>query len=95
MRARLVDRAEAWPFSSARQHLGICQDDLVDGGALHSRIADWDSLLGGGDEEDELAAVRQHSATGRPMGDDRYVSEIEELLGRKVQPKPAGRPRKT
>ncbi len=95
VRASLVDRAQAWPFSSARQHLGICQDNLVDGGVLHPRIGDWESLLVEGEEEDELAAVRKHSATGRPMGDDRYVSELEALLGRTLQPKPPGRPRKT
>ncbi len=95
VRAGLVDRAQEWPFSSARQHLGIGQDSLADGLALDSRIGDWGGLLGEAEKEDELAAVRQHSATGRPMGDARYVSKIEALLGRRIQLKPRGRPRKT
>jgi len=95
VRAGLVDRAQEWPFSSARKHLGIGQDILADGPALESRMGDWGGLLGETEKEDELAAVRLHSATGRPMGDARYVSEIEALLGRRIQPKPRGRPRKT
>jgi putative transposase len=94
VRASLVDRAQAWPFSSARQRLGLCQDNLADGKVLHSRIGDWESLLDAADDAEELAAVRKHSATGRPLGDDHYVAEIEALLGRTLMPRPPGRPRK-
>lgn len=94
VRAGLVGRAEDWPFSSARLHLGVGGDMLVDGLALKSRIDDWTRLLGGAEEDCEAAAVRLHASTGRPMGDEAYVSRIEELLGRELRPKRPGRPRK-
>lgn len=94
VRAGLVGRAEDWPFSSARLHLGVGEDMLVDGLALESRIEDWSRLLGGAEEDREVSAVRLHASTGRPMGDEVYVSGIEELLGRKQRAKLPGRPRK-
>lgn len=94
VRAGLVRRAEEWPFSSARLHLGLGEDLLVDGQALRSRIAAWDRLLGELDEDCDLATVRQHSSTGRPLGDELFVSQIEELLGRRLRPGRPGRPRK-
>lgn len=94
VRAGLVRRAEEWLFSSARLHLGSGKDLLVDGRALGSRIADWDRLLDELDEDCDLETVRRHSSTGRPLGDELYVSRIEELLGRKLRPGRPGRPRK-
>ena len=57
---------------------------LVDGHALDSRIADWAQLLEDKAEDSEAMTVRTHSSTGRPMGNDRYVSGIEELVWPKV-----------
>ena len=94
VRAGLVRRSEEWRFSSVRHHLGTGHDPLVDGHALDSRIADWARLLEDKAEDSEAMTVRTHSSTGRPMGNDRYVSGIEELVGRKLRPRRSGRPRR-
>ena len=36
---------------------------------------------------------RLRSAIGRPLGDDRFLSEIEARLGRSLRPRPRGRKR--
>lgn len=95
VRAGLARRAEEWPYSSARSHLREGQDALVDGQALASRIGDWARLLGEAEEGCDAATVRRHSATGRPLGDERFVSQIEQQLGRQLQLKRPGRPRKS
>lgn len=94
VRAGLVRRAEEWPFSSARVHLQGGDDLLVDGLNLDVKIGDWKSLLGEAGEDGSLATVRSHSANGRPLGSESYVSWVETLLGRRVLPGRPGRPRK-
>ena len=44
-RARLVRRPEDWPWSSARAHLGIADDPLVQPRALDDLIPDWRRFL--------------------------------------------------
>lgn len=94
VRAGLASRAEDWPFSSARAHLGSSADMLVDLRPLASRITDFRQLLDGVGEDCDLSIVRQHSATGRPLGDASFVSRLEETLGRSLRPGRPGRPRK-
>lgn len=95
VRAGMVRRAEEWPFSSARRHLHQSEDMLVDGQALDSRISDWTRLLCPAEDEGDAATVRRHSATGRPLGEEAYVSRIETLLGRQLRAGRRGRRRKS
>ncbi|MCB2211123.1 transposase [bacterium] len=45
LRAGLVEFAEQWPWSSARVHLGIAPDPLVNTDFLGSLVDDWESAL--------------------------------------------------
>ena len=65
VRAGLVDRAEEWPWSSARAHLGLGDDGLTDLAPARERIADWRALLDSGLDEDEREAVRDAERSGR------------------------------
>jgi putative transposase len=99
--AKLVERAEGWPWSSARYHLGrIGKDPLVRDGTLLDLVKDargWRELLG---EEDEEARghVRRATRTGRPAGDGKFLAKMERLTGRELArrrpgPRPRGRRR--
>jgi hypothetical protein len=55
--------------------------------------SDWKKTLEGVADSDRIIErLRQHSRTGRPLGDERFLEWIEEALGRVVRPKAGGRP---
>lgn len=68
VRANLVQRAEEWPYSSARAHLMGRADPLVDREPMADRIDDWRAYLASGESDDLLKRLRRHSRTGRPLG---------------------------
>ena len=90
VRAKLVARAEDWPWSSARAHLSGRDDALVKVAPLLSRVGDWARFLRE-PTEDELKVFRLHSSTGRPLGDDAFVDALEKALGRVLRPQKPGR----
>jgi putative transposase len=65
VRARLVDRPEDWPWSSARGHLGLARDPLADPAPAHDRIADWRAFLDAGLDPDAHAALKAAERSGR------------------------------
>jgi putative transposase len=82
VRARLVKRPEAYRWSSARSHLTGKADDLVDPKAFLSRVPDWRGFLASGMTDDEARGIRAHEKTGRPLGDERFLTRLERLLKR-------------
>jgi putative transposase len=57
-------------------------------------VTDWRSFLASGLDEGELALLRRHECTGRPLGDESFVTRLERMLGRvlrrqKPGPKPS------
>lgn len=103
LRARLVVRAEDYPWSSYRMHgLGehdelvdrlITYDELSPYAAVRRRI--WERKVHQPIEDQTLAAIRRSSATGLPYGDDGWVDRLAKKLGLDLTIRPRGRPRKT
>ncbi|MEZ5332703.1 MAG: transposase [Thermoanaerobaculia bacterium] len=78
VRAGLSSVAAAWPYSSARAHLGVADDVLVDVRPLEQRIESWAHYLRPGPADlDEL--VRDHSRSGRPLGSESFVERCTEI----------------
>jgi putative transposase len=98
LRARLVHRAEDWPWSSAAAHVLGGRDAVAEGQWLAELTAGWvctwGEFLQTTEDEKFQAAMRRHEATGRPMGDKTFIAGLESRLGRPLLPKPPGRPRK-
>lgn len=91
VRAGLVSVAEEYPWSSARAHCGLKKDDLLSEGLpLVDIIEDWRQWLSTGLESDQLDDLRSHTRTGRPLGNDEFVGEIEGAVGRMVRPRKRG-----
>jgi len=70
VRAGLVARAEAWPWSSASAHSGgPDSDSLLEIDAWNKRwsAARWRDYLAAGETKAQLKAVRQCTHTGRPL----------------------------
>ena len=88
--ANLCRRPEHWPWSSARAHLGIEEDELVDIMPLAAQILGWEEYLAEGTDHDPEVFLR-HERTGRPLGSESFISELESICGRRLRPDKAGR----
>jgi len=95
-RAKLVENAWDWEWSSARTHLGMEQNRWLamdDWAQAHSPET-WEALLRHGLWSGELLLrIREATRTGRPLGDDAFVDSLEARFQIKLRPAPMGRPR--
>ena len=94
VRARLVESATKWRWSSARAHLSGRDDCLVKVAPLLAMVSDWEGLLDSALPEDQLKEFRRHGRTGRPLGNESFIQRLEALVGRVLKPQKGGRPRK-
>ncbi len=83
VRARLVSRAEDWPWSSARAHLAGVDDNLVIVRPVLDRTSCFADLLLQ-DRAEDFAALRRSEGIGRPIGTAEFVTGLERLLGRPI-----------
>jgi putative transposase len=95
VRASLAQRAEDWPWSSARAHLDGWDDGLTDPEPLLERWPDWRRILEAPLEEEALQAIRDRERTGRPLGGPAFVRRFapspEPSKARRGRPPKAGR----
>jgi putative transposase len=83
VRARLVARPEDWPWSSARAHLARRADWLMAATTpLLDEAGDWATFLASGLDDPRLDAVRRHERTGRPLGSEAFVADLDQRAGR-------------
>ncbi|OHB75075.1 MAG: transposase [Planctomycetes bacterium RBG_16_59_8] len=94
VRAGMVKKAESYPWSSARAHLRGEDDVLVKVSPLLERVKSWKDLLQMRVAAEERKNIKRYERTGRPLGDEGFVRQVERELGRSLAPKPSGRPRK-
>ncbi len=103
LRARLVRRADAYPWSSYRLH-GLGEtDELVDALRLYEMLSPlakvrqrkWSQKVHQPVEEAKLAAIRRSGATGLPYGDSSWVRRLAKRLELDLAIRPRGRPPKT
>ena len=90
VKARKVERAEDWPWSSAAGHVDGRRTDLAESDWLAERIegwvCSWREYLAEPSGKEVAAAMRRHENTGRPLGDDAFVKKIGRMLGRDLLP---------
>jgi len=96
VRAGLVGDAERWEWSSARVHCGLATDLHLTTGLWQARwsVAEWRGYLAGGESEAGLAAIRQCTHSGRPLGETEFVRALEHQTNRSLTAQKLGRPRK-
>jgi putative transposase len=98
VRARLVPRPQDWPWSSVRAHLAGGDDGVVKTGPLLSRIGDFAAFLDAPfDEVSAFEPLRRAEKTGRPIGGEAWLRQLEReahrpLAPRRRGPKPSNRP---
>jgi len=94
VRARLVDRAELWPWSSAGAGPNDPRHSLLHSGPI-ARGPGWQELLNAPMGESAVAEVRHSVVRGTPYGDESWRRAMAERLGLQASLNPRGRPRLT
>ena len=94
----VAQRAEDWPWSSAKAHVSGKPDGLTDITATAGLLGKWRAMLEQGLEagnlDPEETAIEAQLRTGRPRGSERFVQEAERLTGRTLaRQKPGPKPR--
>ncbi|MBF0254606.1 MAG: transposase [Candidatus Omnitrophica bacterium] len=88
VRAGIVSRAEAYPYSSAKAHVFKTNDPLIKDSFLTKEIIDWAEYLR--DPDDPVDTMRRHLSTGRPLGGPEFIQRIERRLNRVLKKKKTG-----
>jgi putative transposase len=86
VRARLVERAADWRWSSTRAHLRGKDDGITALAPIADRFPRFADLLDDEPEADLFDRLRAAESIGRPLGNDRFLSRIERSTGRDLKP---------
>jgi hypothetical protein len=57
-------------------------------------VSSWKEYLLAGETESEILSIRQSTHTGRPLGTEEFVRDLEESTERTLAPQKGGRPPK-
>lgn len=90
VRAGLAGKAWDYPWSSAAAHLSGADDRLVSVAPLKEIIGDWKRYLEEPLSEAEVERFRKASSTGRPLGDEQFVTGLERQLLRPLHRRKPG-----
>lgn len=92
VRARIVNHAWDYKWSSAAYHSGLTERDvLITDTDILNEIDDWQKYLS--DEDTNPDELRQRTRTGRPAGGEAFILKAEEMSNRILRPGKAGRPK--
>lgn len=104
--AGLVERAEDWPWSSAKSHARGRRtrlDPLTDMEALKGVVRNWRAMLRHGLEAGDVTvegetvtnAIEARLRTGRPFAAEQWIEGQELAIGKRLRPmKPGPKPKK-
>jgi putative transposase len=94
VRAGLVSQPELWPWSSAAAHCGDreAHEALhIAKWAKHWSAASWCEYLRRGETEVDIAAIRKCTHSGRPLGTEEFLEELQQATQRHLAPQKGGR----
>ena len=96
VRAKLVERAQDWRWSSLSQYTkGNDKARQLLSAWPIPRPKNWVSRVNRADSKEELEAVRRSVQRGQPYGSEPWCERIVQTLGLESTLRPRGRPRKT
>ncbi len=86
VRGGLVKQPEKWKWSSTKAHIQGKNNILVSTKPLLAMVKQpWKSFLSCDVNESEIDIFRKHERTGRPLGNDSFVRDLEVALSRKLR----------
>jgi putative transposase len=84
VRAGLVGKPEDYMWSSARAHIYKTNDILLSDTVFIEQIDNWREYLQSENELETDTMIRENTLAGRPLGNDQFINELEQLTGRKL-----------
>ncbi len=94
VKAGVVDKPECYPWSSASAHISGKDDELVRVFPLLDIVGDWNAFLAEDVSKQEVRDILHHEQTGRPLGDENFISKLEDKLDRVLHRQKPGPKRK-
>jgi putative transposase len=85
------------PLSAERTGPRFCGAELLNMAYWKqiSSVVDWRKTLEQMQSDEQVAAIRRNTHTGRPLAEDAFISKLEKLLNKRLRPLPIGRPLNT
>jgi len=97
VRAGIVKRPWQWEWSSASAHVANGEGTSVKLGDLFESIdmpkEAWKHYIDSKEKKRAIERIRRYTLTGWPLGEDRFIKELERHLKRRLIALPKGRPR--
>ena len=93
-KAGLVSVPEEYPWSSAKARIEGRDDVLVKVKPLLEMVDDRREFLSADVSPKERVLLKRHERTGRPLGGEKFIAQLESTLSRIVTPQKGGRPKK-
>ena len=90
VRAGMVEKAEEYPWSSAKTHVFGKEDSLLSDHFLKNEIQDWSNFLSEENPQEEQSLFEKHTRTGRPLGDEDFLDIIQREVGRILEKQKPG-----
>ncbi|MBV61425.1 transposase [Abyssibacter profundi] len=94
VKANLVERPEAWPWSSTPAYLAGRDDSLVTVKPFLDRIENPQVFFSAAADEVRERNLASGQSIGRPLVDDDTLAALEKAMGIQLRPRKRGRPRK-
>lgn len=91
--ARLVANPATYPWSSAQAHLGLKPSNFIEVAPMLERVPDWKAFLKEGLSEKVIAMLEESQRTGRPLGSEKFVKELEKVTGLQLLPQERKKPK--
>ena len=86
VRARLVERAEEWRWSSARALLGLEDDSLTGVAPARARLERFAGLLEADEDAAATGRLRKGERVGRPIVSEDFLATLEARTSRRLRP---------
>lgn len=86
VRAGLVERAQDWPWSSARAHLEGRADGITTLPPVRQRFPLFEEFIEPVPAPGVLERLRRAESIGRPLGGEAFIRELEARTGRVLRP---------
>jgi len=91
VRARMVARPQAYPWSGTSAHRKCRDDALVKFAPLSVIVSNWRKFPSYPAAAETGLALRHHQRTSRPLRDENFLTHLVGLLNRELKAKKPGR----